>query len=158
MLANLLIRTAGRQVMVIPAAAVVRENNRDHVYVQSAQNIFTLTPVDLGPPADGELRPVIKGLDAGQMIVVSGAFHLNNERRKQELPMIAALVRSALNQRLVVVICALVLFAFGLQAARKLAVDAFPDVTNVQVQIATDAPGVRPRRSSDSSPYRSRSV
>ena len=58
--------------------------------------------------------------------------------------MIASLVRVALNQRLVVVLCALVLFAFGLQAARKLAVDAFPDVTNVQVQIATDAPGRSP--------------
>jgi cobalt-zinc-cadmium efflux system membrane fusion protein len=85
MLANLLIRTAGRQVMVIPAAAVVRENNRDHVYVQSATNVFSLTPVDLGPPADGDVRPVVKGLEAGQKIVVNGAFHLNNERRKQEL-------------------------------------------------------------------------
>lgn len=85
MLANLLIRTAGRQVMVVPAAAVVRENNRDHVYVQSATNVFVLTPVDLGPPADGDVRPVLKGLEAGQKIVVNGAFHLNNERRKQEL-------------------------------------------------------------------------
>lgn len=85
MLANLLIRTAGRQVTVIPAAAVVRENNRDHVYVQSATNVFVLTPVDLGPPADGDVRPVLKGLEAGQKIVVNGAFHLNNERRKQEL-------------------------------------------------------------------------
>lgn len=85
MLANLLIRTAGRQVMVVPAAAVVRENNRDHVYVQSATNVFVLTPVDLGPPADGDVRPVVKGLEAGQRIVVNGAFHLNNERRKQEL-------------------------------------------------------------------------
>ena len=30
---------------------------------------------------------------------------------------------------------------FGLNAARKLSVDAFPDVTNVQVQIATEAKG-----------------
>jgi hypothetical protein len=33
---------------------------------------------------------------------------------------------------------------FGLDAARKLSVDAFPDVTNVQVQIATEAPGRSP--------------
>ena len=39
---------------------------------------------------------------------------------------------------------ALVLLAFGLNAARKLSVDAFPDVTNVQVQIATEAPGRSP--------------
>ena len=58
--------------------------------------------------------------------------------------MIDAMVRAALTQRLVVVVLALVLFAFGLQAARKLSVDAFPDVTNVQVQIATESPGRSP--------------
>jgi cobalt-zinc-cadmium resistance protein CzcA len=54
------------------------------------------------------------------------------------------LVRAALKQRLIVVVIALALLAFGLQAARKLSVDAFPDVTNVQVQIATEAPGRSP--------------
>ena len=39
---------------------------------------------------------------------------------------------------------ALCLAAFGIDAARKLSVDAFPDVTNVQVQIATEAPGRSP--------------
>ncbi|MDP3289197.1 MAG: efflux RND transporter permease subunit, partial [Methyloversatilis sp.] len=58
--------------------------------------------------------------------------------------MIEALVRGALKQRLVIVVVALCLLAFGLDAARKLSVDAFPDVTNVQVQIATDAPGRSP--------------
>lgn len=58
--------------------------------------------------------------------------------------MIDALVRAALTQRLVVVVLALVLLAFGLNAARRLSVDAFPDVTNVQVQIATEAPGRSP--------------
>lgn len=58
--------------------------------------------------------------------------------------MIESLVRGALKQRLVIVVVALCLLAFGLDAARKLSVDAFPDVTNVQVQIATDAPGRSP--------------
>jgi len=58
--------------------------------------------------------------------------------------MIDAMVRAALTQRLIVVVLALILFAFGLNAARKLSVDAFPDVTNVQVQIATEAPGRSP--------------
>jgi len=58
--------------------------------------------------------------------------------------MIQSLIRGALNQRLVVVVLAVVLLAFGLNAARKLSVDAFPDVTNVQVQIATEAPGRSP--------------
>lgn len=58
--------------------------------------------------------------------------------------MIESLVRSALKQRLVVAVIAAVLLFFGLDAARKLSVDAFPDVTNVQVQIATEAPGRSP--------------
>jgi cobalt-zinc-cadmium resistance protein CzcA len=49
-----------------------------------------------------------------------------------------------LRQRLVIVVVAAVAIAFGADAARKLSVDAFPDVTNVQVQIATEAPGKSP--------------
>ena len=58
--------------------------------------------------------------------------------------MLDAIVRAALSQRLVVLVVAAALLAFGLNAARKLSVDAFPDVTNVQVQIATEAPGRSP--------------
>lgn len=58
--------------------------------------------------------------------------------------MIESLVRGALKQRLIVAVIAAVLFFFGLDAARKLSVDAFPDVTNVQVQIATEATGRSP--------------
>ena len=58
--------------------------------------------------------------------------------------MIDSLVRQSLAQRLIVVVLSLILLAFGLNAARKLSLDAFPDVTNVQVQIATEAPGRSP--------------
>ena len=58
--------------------------------------------------------------------------------------MLESLVRAALKQRLVVTVIAAVLLLFGLHAATKLSVDAFPDVTNVQVQIATEAPGRSP--------------
>ena len=58
--------------------------------------------------------------------------------------MIESLIRTALQQRLVVVVVAAILLVFGLNAARKLSVDAFPDVTNVQVQIATEAIGRSP--------------
>jgi cobalt-zinc-cadmium resistance protein CzcA len=55
-----------------------------------------------------------------------------------------ALIAGVLHQRLVIVVVSLIGLAFGLDAARKLSVDAFPDVTNVQVQIATEAPGKSP--------------
>lgn len=58
--------------------------------------------------------------------------------------MLESLIRAALKQRLVLVVVAVCLVAFGLDATRKLSVDAFPDVTNVQVQIATEAIGRSP--------------
>ncbi|MFZ2854761.1 MAG: efflux RND transporter permease subunit [Rhodocyclaceae bacterium] len=58
--------------------------------------------------------------------------------------MLESLIRAALKQRLVVAVIAVCLVAFGLDATRKLSVDAFPDVTNVQVQIATEARGRSP--------------
>lgn len=58
--------------------------------------------------------------------------------------MLNSLIQAALRQRLVVIIMALVLCGFGLSETMKLSVDAFPDVTNVQVQIATEATGRSP--------------
>ncbi len=58
--------------------------------------------------------------------------------------MIEALVRGALKQRVIMVVVALALFAFGVMSVQKLSVDAFPDVTNIQVQIASEAPGRSP--------------
>ncbi len=58
--------------------------------------------------------------------------------------MLRSIVQSALKQRLVLVVVAACLMAFGIRAARHLSVDAFPDVTNVQVQVATEAPGKSP--------------
>src|SRR4051812_3081391 len=58
--------------------------------------------------------------------------------------MVDGLVRTALNQRIVVVVLAFIALAFGVDATRKLSVDAFPDVTNIQVQVATEVPGRSP--------------
>jgi cobalt-zinc-cadmium resistance protein CzcA len=58
--------------------------------------------------------------------------------------MLHSLLRAALAQRLLVVVVALVLCAFGVREATRLSVDAFPDVTNVQVQVATEFLGRSP--------------
>ena len=58
--------------------------------------------------------------------------------------MIESLIRGALKQRLVVVVLALALMVAGGFAVKKLSVDAFPDVTNIQVLIATQAMGKSP--------------
>ena len=58
--------------------------------------------------------------------------------------MIERIVRFALQQRLLVVVISICLLFVGLFATKRLSVDAFPDVTNIQVQIATEAPGKSP--------------
>ncbi|GAO73625.1 MULTISPECIES: efflux RND transporter periplasmic adaptor subunit [Comamonas] len=84
MLATMKIQGSMEKTLAIPALAVVRENDKDHVYVKKAENHYRLTPVELGA-ASGGLRPVLKGLSEGSQIVVEGAFHLNNERKRAEL-------------------------------------------------------------------------
>lgn len=58
--------------------------------------------------------------------------------------MIESLIRWSLRQRILVAVVCCVLFVAGLFAVRGLSVDAFPDVTNIQVQVATEAPGRPP--------------
>lgn len=92
MLATMLI--AGKPIdrPVVPAAAIVRDNDADHVFVALASRDgakdggqeFVLTRVELGPESGGQ-RTVLSGVKPGERIVVDGAFHLNNERRRQEL-------------------------------------------------------------------------
>ncbi len=58
--------------------------------------------------------------------------------------MVAGLIRGGLNNRIIIVVIALGLMLFGVRAVKSLSVDAFPDVTNIQVQVATEAPGRSP--------------
>ncbi|MFO1319993.1 MAG: efflux RND transporter periplasmic adaptor subunit [Burkholderiales bacterium] len=81
MLATMLIQDRPRQRPVVPMEAVVREDNRDHVFVQKGEHRYRLVPVTLGAESDG-LRPVLDGVKPNEVIVVDGAFHLNNERKQ----------------------------------------------------------------------------
>ena len=58
--------------------------------------------------------------------------------------MIDRILRFSLEQRLLVVIATLLLVGAGLWALYRLPVDAFPDVTNVQVQVLSQAGGMAP--------------
>jgi heavy metal efflux system protein len=58
--------------------------------------------------------------------------------------MLKAIIDGSLRNRVIIIVIACIALAFGLDASRKLSVDAFPDVTNVQVQIATEVPGRSP--------------
>lgn len=84
MLATLHIMGQPQAQLVVPEGAVVRDGDRDHLFVQLAPGQFRLTPVELGPATAG-MRPVRKGPAVGTPVVVEGAFHLNNERKRAEL-------------------------------------------------------------------------
>ncbi len=58
--------------------------------------------------------------------------------------MIERLIRAALAQRLIVLLAVLGLIVSGVMAFRHLPIDAFPDVTPVQVQVITRAPSLAP--------------
>jgi cobalt-zinc-cadmium resistance protein CzcA len=58
--------------------------------------------------------------------------------------MLKPVVSAALRHRAVVIVISLGLLGLSIDAFRKLPVDAFPDVTNVQVQVATVVPGRSP--------------
>ncbi len=59
--------------------------------------------------------------------------------------MINKLIDFSLDNRLLVVIGWVLIVALGLDSLRKLPIDAVPDVTNVQVQILTNSPGLAPQ-------------
>jgi len=58
--------------------------------------------------------------------------------------MIDALLAVSIRQRWLVILIVLAVGAFGAWNFTRLPIDAVPDVTNVQVQINTRAPGMSP--------------
>ena len=58
--------------------------------------------------------------------------------------MIERLISFALRQRLLIIVAIALLATLGVYAFKSLPIDAFPDVTNIQVQVITEAPGRSP--------------
>ncbi|MGO4762796.1 efflux RND transporter periplasmic adaptor subunit [Cupriavidus sp. 2KB_3] len=83
MLASMLI--AGKPVdqLVVPESAVVRDGNDEQVYVETSPGQYRITKVKLGAESDG-MRVVQSGIKPGDRVVVEGAFHLDNERKRLE--------------------------------------------------------------------------
>jgi cobalt-zinc-cadmium efflux system membrane fusion protein len=82
MLATMVIRDHAVRQRVVPLSSVVREGNSECLFVQRGESTFVLREVKLGPETGGR-RVLIEGVNPGERIVTSGAFHLNNERRRR---------------------------------------------------------------------------
>src|SRR5690349_10428552 len=58
--------------------------------------------------------------------------------------MIDALIRFSIARRWIILFFVVLVAAFGVWGYQRLPIDAVPDITNVQVQINTQAPGYSP--------------
>src|SRR5260370_41872777 len=58
--------------------------------------------------------------------------------------MLNSLIESALNNRFLVLMGTLLIASMGIYSAAHLPIDAVPDLTNVQVQVITEAPALSP--------------
>jgi cobalt-zinc-cadmium efflux system membrane fusion protein len=84
MLATMLIAGRASRLPMLPAQAVVRDGDRDVVFLPAGDGRFQMKTVTLGRETGG-VRPVLAGLSVGDEVVTDGSFHLNAERIRQEL-------------------------------------------------------------------------
>jgi membrane fusion protein, heavy metal efflux system len=84
MLATMLLQGRTAPAPCVPLTAIVREGDRESVFVQTGPRNFLLRPVTLGPEYGGR-RVIREGVASAETIVLDGAFHLNNERRRRSV-------------------------------------------------------------------------
>ena len=83
-LASMTFSGHGEQKLTVPNTAVVREENKDHVFVQVAPQRYALREVTLSEE-ENDRRTVLSGVRADERIVTDGAFHLNNQRKQNAI-------------------------------------------------------------------------
>lgn len=70
--------------LTVPEEAIVREGEAEFIFVRQSEQVFRLTPV-ITAPAVRNLRSLPDASLAGKSVIVAGAFHLNNERRRRNI-------------------------------------------------------------------------
>jgi cobalt-zinc-cadmium efflux system membrane fusion protein len=75
--------SGGQQALTVADDAVQRVNEKDVVFVRTADNTFAARSVTLGDRIDGR-RVVVAGLSAGERVVTKGSFTLKSQMLKSE--------------------------------------------------------------------------
>ena len=70
--------------LTVPSAAVVREDNKDYVFVRIGAKRYVLREVSLAQE-ENDRRVVVSGVREDEQIVTDGAFHLNNQRKQNAI-------------------------------------------------------------------------
>ncbi len=84
MLANMVLKEGAKAQRLVPGTALVREDDKDFVLAEVRPGTFALRAVTL----EGEFdtwRVLTGGLQDGEKIILDGAFHVNNERKRTAL-------------------------------------------------------------------------
>lgn len=84
MLASMTFVDHSERRITVPSTAIVRENNKDHIFVQEASDRFVLREVTLGTEY-GDEYVLESGVKPGEKIVLDGTFHLNNQRKQNAI-------------------------------------------------------------------------
>lgn len=80
-LASMTFTGKSQKQLTVPNTAVVREEDKDHVFVRIGQGRYILREVVLGAE-ENDRRAVVSGITASDSLVLDGAFHLNNQRKQ----------------------------------------------------------------------------
>ena len=83
-LASMLFTGRADRKLTIPSTAVVRDENKDYVFLKSGPKSYVLREVQLGEE-EHDRRIVLSGLQGNDQIVTDGAFHLNNQRKQNAI-------------------------------------------------------------------------
>lgn len=79
MLASIYIQQPSLPALTVAASAVIRDQNQDYVFVETAPHRYNLRAVSLDDEIDGRRR-VTSGLTLGEKVVTKGSFQLNSVR------------------------------------------------------------------------------
>ena len=84
MLVSMLVQSTPILKTAVNAQSIVRENDKNYVFVKISANQFRLREVVLGAEYQGMIA-VVSGVGVGDAVVTEGAFHVNNERKRKEM-------------------------------------------------------------------------
>lgn len=84
MLANMTLHGHPQRMLCLPQESFVREGDGEYIFLRADEKRFVLTPVS-SVPAGRIGRAVVEPDIAGKDVVIAGAFHLNNERRRRNI-------------------------------------------------------------------------
>ncbi|MCK7476656.1 MAG: efflux RND transporter permease subunit [Candidatus Moduliflexus flocculans] len=131
-----------------PRSAVQDDGGRPIVFVRTGERTFARREVETGERLGGAVE-VLEGLARGRSRGRRRAASCSSPSCaraawRTSMGMIDRLIEAALRRRGLVLVGVVLLVALGVWSVLRIPIDAFPDVTNIQVEVLSTAPGMSP--------------